>query len=293
MRIFVTGGTGFIGRPLVANLIKKGHELLILSRKSHKSSKNLKFVKGDLGGNLWQSEVRRFKPDACVHLAWQDLPNYDAQTSRRNLFQSLNLYNFLAEIGCKKILTAGSCSEYGMQKGKLSEESQVRPLNAFATAKNTLNLLGTEIAREKDIKFIWTRIFFCYGPGQRETSLLPSLINYKKTGKAPKIAEPDTQLDFIFVEDIAEAITKLLENAKTSGNYNIGSGKLTSISKIVKITGKLLGKEKEFEKLISHKSKAKWSDFYADISKIRKEIGWKPKTEIEEGIKKTIKTFRF
>lgn len=292
MRIFITGGTGFIGKPLVKSLIKRGHNLLLLSRQPQKSSANLKFIKGDLSNNSWYRKVRLFKPDACVHLAWQDLPNYDAQTSQRNLFQGLNLYNFLAQIGCKKIVTTGSCSEYGMQKGRLSEDSQVRPLNAFAAAKNALNRLGSEIAMEKDIKFIWTRIFFCYGPGQRKTSLIPSLINYKN-GKAPKIAEPDTRLDFIFIEDVAEAIAKLLENAKTSGNYNIGSGRLTSIRRIIKTTGKLLDKEKEFEKLVSHRSKAKWSDFYADISKIKKETGWMPKTDIDDGIRKTIESFSY
>jgi len=95
MKIFITGGTGFIGKPTVSNLKNKGHDLLVLSRKSHKSAKSLKFVKGDLNDASWQSKVKRFKPDACIHLAWQDLPNYGAQASVRNLFLSVkNLDSF-------------------------------------------------------------------------------------------------------------------------------------------------------------------------------------------------------
>lgn len=293
MKIFITGGTGFIGKPLVKNLKRKGHNLLVLSRQAQKSSANIKFIKGDLNGSSWQKEVKRFKPDVAVHLAWEGLPDYSAEMSTKNLFNGLKLYKFLAGIGCKFIFTAGSCAEYGLgqQSGKLSEGSPLKAKDAFSVAKNTLNFLGQEISKERGIKFVWGRIFFCYGPGQREASLIPLLINYAKGGKKPEIDDHDKKIDFIYVEDVAEAIVRILEKAKKSSVYNIGAGKPTSLSKIVKITGKLLGKEKEFEKLISHKSKAKWSDFYADISKIRKEIGWKPKTDIYDGIRNTIEHF--
>ena len=140
---------------------------------------------------------------------------------------------------------------------------------------------------KNNIDFIWTRFFYVYGPGQKETSLIPYLIKCVREGKTPEIKNPNAKNDFIYVEDLAEALAELVENKVKTNVYNIGSGKLTAVQDVVKIiyeNFKLEPKKKD----TAPGSTDIYSDFFADISKIKKDAGWQPKTTIEQGIKNTI-----
>jgi len=257
MRIFITGGTGFIGKHLVRKLKEdKDNELLLLS-------KDLSDI------NKWRKEVEDFSPEITVHLAWEGLPDYGAEISIKNLNYGLDLMNLLTKLQCKKVLMVGTCWEILTQ-----------PFSAFSAAKNSLHWLSREIARENNMQFVWTRLFYVYGPGQRQDSLIPYLINCKKTGKKPEIKTADAKNDFIYIEDVAEAIAMIIKRCQKSAIYDIGSGKLTSVQEIAKII---------FPETILALSENNLANvFCADVSKIRKEIGWEPKIDIKQGIQKTI-----
>lgn len=257
MKIFITGGTGFIGNYVVKKLREdKDNELFLLT-------KNLADIES------WKKEVEIFKPDAAIHLAWEGLPDYGAKSSVKNLKYGLDLMNTLAKAGCKTILMVGSCWELLPQ-----------PINAMSAVKIVLRLSGEEIAKENNMKFIWARIFFVYGPGQREDSLIPSLIKCKKTSKKPEIKTPEAQNDFIYVEDVANAFSMIIKKSKKSAVYDIGSGKLTSVEDVTKIIFP------DFKVKQSKNNSTR--GLLADISKIKEEIGWQPETSIKEGIQKII-----
>ena len=155
MRIFITGGTGFIGKPVVKKLQEEGHYLLLLSRKDQKPSTRTKTVAGNLANiSKWQKDLKKFKPDTALHIAWEGLPNHNAHLSQLNLEYGLNLTKALAEAGCKRMIVTGSCFEYGVQKGKISEHTPPKPFDAFTAAKHALRWLGLEIAKEKNMDFI-------------------------------------------------------------------------------------------------------------------------------------------
>jgi len=296
MRIFLTGGTGFIGRYVVKHLEKKGCNILLLTRVSKENifsvikSKKVNIVLGDLSDiDKWKNELIQFKPDITIHLAWEGIPDYGVKTSIKNLKYGLNLFEELAELGCKKIICTGSCWEYGQNQGKLSEDLPIRPSNAFAAVKNALYWVGKEIAKENNMQFIWTRLFYVYGPEQRESSLIPYIIKCVKEGKKSNLKTPSARNDFIYVDDVARAIVAILKKCNHSTVYNIGSGYSTSIQEIIKIIYSELNlQHKPKDKLIKSNN-IPFDYFWADISKIKKEIGWKTKITIEEGIKKIIK----
>ncbi|OGE30450.1 hypothetical protein A3C59_00500 [Candidatus Daviesbacteria bacterium RIFCSPHIGHO2_02_FULL_36_13] len=289
MKIFVTGGTGFIGKFVISKLKSEKNKLLILTRNLHVSenSKNTLFVKGDLSDvNQWKDELKKFMPDAAIHLAWEGIPDYSSKNSIKNLNFSLELVQLLAEIGCKKILATGTLWEYGDQSGKLSEDMQIKPFNAFTAAKNALNWLGSEIAKERDISFTWIRLFYVYGPGLKRDSLIPYLIKCGKENKKAEIRNLYAQNDFVYVEDVADAICTLLLKCKKGGVYNIGSGQLTSVQTIIEKIFNSFSKQKKYKKT-KKKNLDSLAYAYADISKIQK-FGWKPRINIEEGLRKTI-----
>lgn len=291
MKIFLTGGTGFVGKYVINKL--KNEELLILNRSSKNillESKKAQLLYGTLEDiNKWKDKVKRFNPDATIHLAWEGIPDYGIKQSLKNLNYGLNLYKFLTEINCKTILTTGSCWEYGGQEGKLSENTLSKPFNAFTAAKNALYMLGNEIAKDAGANFIWARLFYVYGPGQRQESLIPYLINCARAGKTPEIKNPNAENDFLYVEDVAQAISQIILKWRKSDVFNIGSGKLTSIQYIVDVIFNCFNITRQLKKT-NPKQTDSLSSFYADISKLKKEINWQPQISIDEGLKKTLQT---
>lgn len=294
MRVFITGGTGFIGNHVVEKLKDEGYDLFLLTQypkkiTSNNSSGMVKIILGNLSNiNAWKDELKKVQPDIVIHMAWEGLPDYSSEISVKNLRYGLDLIRVLAEIGCTRIICTGSCWEYGRQYGKLHEYMPVNPINAFTAAKNALHWLGKEIAKENNMQFIWTRLFYVYGPGQRETSLIPYIIDCVRKGKKPEIKTPYARNDFVFVEDIAEAISMLTKNCKQSEVYNIGSRYSTSVQDIIKIVCDNYDFQYQSENVTPHQISESFVDFWADISRIHTDVGWTPETNIQDGIKKTI-----
>lgn len=283
MRIFITGGTGFIGTHVVERLMRDKHRLLLLLRDKRDAKKApasfaLQTIQGDIADvKKWKSRVKKFKPDIAIHLAWDGIPDYGAATSIKNLVNGLAVIQMLAEIGCKKILVSGSCWEYGLREGRVKENAPTQRHNAFAAAKDALYILGRMITEEYGSDLIWMRFFYVYGPGQKSHSLIPYLLAEKKKGTIPELKNPNGANDFIYVGDVADALARLIRKGNV-GVYNIGSGRLTPVARIMNT---LFGRT-----ILSVPKKAK--GFWADISKIKRETGWRPKTPIAKGIQQTI-----
>lgn len=293
MRIFVTGGTGFNGKYIVQRLNDGTNEILVLTRNINNlvSSENISFLEGNLSSiNSWKDTLKKFKPQVAAHLAWEGIPDYGIQNSIKNLNYGLNLLELLAKYGCRTILVTGTIWEYGNHKGKLSEDLCTKPFNALTAAKNSLHHLGDELAKEYNTNLIWTRLSNSYGPGRHGASLIPYLIESIKNNQRIEIRDPNAQNDFIYVEDVAEAIYQLLLNYKKSDTFNIGSGKLISVKDIIKKIFKALNVKTEY-KLAHQKQIDSFSYAYADISKIKEATGWIPQISIDEGIKKTLEYF--
>lgn len=289
MKIFITGGTGFIGQHTIKKLLDGKHQLLILSRNANSVSAKSKvsFIQGDLSNvNNWKDKLAIFRPQAALHLAWEGIPDYGMETSWKNLKQSVALFNLLVELGCKKIVVAGSSWECGgiTAIGKVIESDGFKPNNPFTSAKTAIHFFGSQIAKDKKIDFTWARFFYVYGPGQKSASLIPHLILSSQKGVYPELKNPNGGNDFVFVEDVARALKMILEKNFSSADvriYNIGSGKMTGVQEIA---NKIFPNKKIKAKKIE--------GFYADISKVKKEIGWAPEIKIDEGIKKTVEYFK-
>jgi nucleoside-diphosphate-sugar epimerase len=294
MNIFVTGGTGFIGTPVVNQLVKDGHEVLLLCIEEEPlpltlDSKKIHVIRGNLDRlDSWETIVTKFEPQAALHMAWEAIPTYDYKTSTKNLIYGLNLIKQLTEMGCKKILCTGSCWEYGKKTGKLTEEMVAKPTNAFTAAKHSLYLMGKEIAKENNAEFIWTRLFYVYGPGQKSHSLIPHIIDSIRSGKELDIKTPHTKNDFVYVEDVAHAITLLLSKKVRWDLYNIGSGSSTEIIDVINMVYELYGMKKRYNPPKRASSTDVPVDFWADISRVTADVGWTPQYSIYEGIKKTV-----
>jgi len=294
MRIFITGGTGFVGKYIVKELRKGGHELLLLSRVNRRSEVGIHYLRGDISDvSKWEKKLKIFKPQAAVHLAWEGLPSQEFDVTVKNLVGGLNCVRALGEAGCKMVVVAGSDQEYGHTGKKANENSPTKPYNMLFAGKTSLYWLAAKIAEQHKMNFIWARMFFIYGAGQRSGALIPYMVSSLKKGEKPEIRNPYGANDFIYIEDLARAVALLTTRKPKSGNeiYNIGSGKLTPTSKIIENVYKNFGlSAPKFSK--NPNGPATWKGCYADISKIKKDYGWKPRLSLEEGIKKMVTQLR-
>lgn len=296
MKIFVTGGTGFIGVHTVQLLAEKGHDLMLLARNPDKLhltaglKRQIRFVCGDLTGlDGWKKKLTNFRPEVLLHMAWEGLPDYGIKMCKANFDYGVSMFILAGEAGCKSVMSLGSCWEYADKHGRLTENAKIDSTKIFPAFKNSLRIAGEAISNEYKMKFYWPRLFFVYGPGQRDTSLIPSVISAIRHGGVPDIKKPANRNDFIYVTDVADALVKILQEKPDGIVYNIGSGYPTPVSKIVSHVYTAMGHENK--NALEESACIVGEDFCADISRIKRDIGWVPKFSCADGIKETVQYY--
>ena len=188
---------------------------------------------------------------------------------------------------------AGSCWEYGTQQGTCKESDPVIIRTYFTWAKHALNEYLSVKCAEKGATLNWFRLFYVYGPGQREGSLLPMLITSISASETPPIRAPMNKNDFLYVGDVANALHIAAIKQIPSGIYNLGSGTSTSVYEVCKTAERLMtGQTSMSEQLRDTNRKHELTDFWADMGKTRQTLDWAVSTPLEERIEKHIHALR-
>uniref|UniRef100_UPI0040483C8F NAD-dependent epimerase/dehydratase family protein n=1 Tax=Algoriphagus sp. TaxID=1872435 RepID=UPI0040483C8F len=301
MRILVTGGSGFFGKSFMQKMMNGDHLVLALSRdavawEEKNNSPNIKWITGSL--NLTAEafdQVKSFAPEVIIDLAWEKIPDFSFETCLQNLQNQLSFFNNLFQLpSVKKVIVAGSCWEYNKNIGECSEMDNYSSKDYFTWAKNTLrDFLQFECLR-RNINLAWVRIFYIYGPDQRSGSLIPSIIRALLDEKVPSLKCPSNANDFIYADDVAEGFIKLIEQDIVSGVFNLGSGKSTPVIDILRIIEKNIWNDDHITKTVLQNSKDSIQEinFHANMEKTFKDLNWQPATSLEEGIRKTINSYK-
>ena len=241
MKVMVTGATGFVGRHVVNELLRQGHTVVAIARdisRAHKMSwfDRVEFVQCDLQHSFEKLFEPVFLPDAIIHLAWPGLPNYrDFFHIDKNLPADLAFLAAAVSVGVPQILVAGTCLEYGMQYGPLDEEMPTDPMTPYGFAKDTLRKALQLLQKEKPFIFQWIRLFYMFGEGQNENSLLAQLDRAIDEGQAEFKMSMGNQLrDYLPIEEVAKKFVHVLENHKIEGVINCCSGKPISVLDLVR-----------------------------------------------------------
>lgn len=223
-RIAVTGANGFIGRHTVKALQQNGTEVLALSRKDF-----------DIHAENTPSYEQIGRPDAVLHLAWGGLSNYrDRAHFETELPAHYRFLKHLVETGLPALVAVGTCQEYGMKSGALSEDMPADPHMPYGFAKDTLRRQLQFLQKDVDFNLTWSRLFYTYGAGQPRNSLLPQLEVAAKSGAAEFNMSGGAQLrDYLPVETVAAHLAVLALRGGDDGIVNLCSGAPVAVRDLV------------------------------------------------------------
>lgn len=240
MRVLVTGAAGFIGNYVVRELLNQGQQVIATSKNPEKARRHawfsqVQYIPYDL--NALQENLFQFflEPDVVIHLAWEGLPNYkELFHFERNLVTNYFFLKALLDGGLKSLTVTGTCLEYGLQNGCLSEDMLPQPAMPYSLAKDTLRKFLEQLHQKYYFSFKWLRLFYMYGEGQSEKSLLPQLkIAIQKGERSFNMSGGEQLRDYLPVEKVAENIVKVAIQNKVTGMINCCSGTPISIRKLL------------------------------------------------------------
>ncbi len=240
MKILVTGASGFIGNYVIQELLRNDVEVIATSRNISKVEtfpwfSSVQYIPGDINAPHDNEYTRFGKPDKLIHLAWEGLPNYNEQFHYETNLP--NHYRFLKNLitnGLHDVAIAGTCLEYGLQEGELDESMKPMPQNPYALAKDSLRKFLEQLHNENNFDMKWIRLFYIYGHGQSETSLLAQLDHALRNQDAVFNMSKGEQLrDYLPVEKVAEYITVIALQDTFNGIINCCSNRPISVQKLV------------------------------------------------------------
>lgn len=268
-----------------------------ISEKVKKSS-NYFFEKVDIRKiNDLKNIYKKYKPTDIIHFAAESHVDNSIKNptifTQTNVIWTQNLLDLHIEFWLKRFHHISTDEVYGDLDNTwfFTEETPLNPSNPYSASKAWSDLLVKSYGRTFWIDYVITRSSNNYWPNQHEEKLIPHFIDLLKNNKPVTIYWDGSNVrDWLYVDDNCDAIWNIFNNAKQKSIYNIAwNNELTNLE-ITKIILKEMWKSDDFITFVEDR---KWHDkrYALDISKIKSELWWTPKTQFQDWIIKTIRYY--
>jgi len=296
-KILITGGAGFIGSHLVNSLIDQGCQVVVIDNLSSGNKKNLpskaKLVKLDIQNPQLTRVFSQFRPHAVFHLAANSsVSSSSADNLSDNVIGTFNVLQATKLAKAKQFVFTSSAAVYGETKIiPTKETSATKPISSYGIAKLTGELY-CQIFQDS-FKTSVLRLANVYGPGQNssaEGGVVAIFIHQLLRNKLPIIFGTGKQTrDFVFVKDVVEAMTKVLDNQE-SLTINLSTNNSTSIQNLLKEIAGLMSRSPRFRLVDKKAGDIQTSQLNNSLAKTK--LNWQPQTSLQEGLTQTINYFR-
>ncbi len=281
-KVLITGASGFIGKALCSKLKKENITHYAVSSKV-----------GDIADEIiWDTFP---SAEIVVHLAGKTFVPYSWKKAndfyKTNILGTQNAINYCNKNNSKLIFI--SAYVYGIPKTlPIQENSPINPSNPYALSKYLAEQLCSFSANNRIISSAVTlRLFNVYGPGQNNNFLIPSILNNVFNKEIIQLLNPKPKRDFIYIDDVIDAIIRSFSINDNYQTLNIGSGISYSVEEIANIIQDL-AKTNMPVKYLNIERENEINDVIANIENAAKYIGWKPQTNIKKGIKLTLNSMK-
>lgn len=285
-RALVTGASGFIGAPLCRRLRAQGAEVYAVSRSARPAGRDgLHWLHADLGSiDAVRDVLAAAKPSVIFHLASHVSGSRDLgavlPTFHDNLATTVNLLTVATEIGCERIVLAGSLEE---------QDPEAPPGSPYAAAKFAASSYARMFHALYETPIVIARVFMVYGPEQRDLNkLIPySTLSFLR-GEAPKVSSGQRPIDWIYLDDAVDGLLAVGESAGLEGQtVDVGSGELVTVREIVEHLNRLTGSAATLE-FGTLPDRPMERVRVADVEATAALTGWRPTVPLEEGLRRTI-----
>ncbi len=297
--VLVIGGTGFIGSHLSKKLLDLGMKVTLLSlNKNKKMRSNLysQFFIDITNTKKIKFFFKKYSFNYIFNLGGYVNHNLFSDGGEKIIDQHfLNIMGQFKYINKTKLIRyvyVGSADEYPKinKSERMNEKLLCSPRSPYSFAK----FASTNFLQMLHISENWpisiARIFLTYGPGQSVNRLIPNIITQGVKYGSVNTTHGSQIRDFCFIEDVIEGLIKIIICDKAVGRiFNIASGKPVTVKNIIQIISYKIGFKVNYGALLQKKGESKYQ--VADITLSKKILKWQPKTSLEEGLTKTIKSF--
>ncbi len=306
MRIFLTGGAGYIGSVCAELLLNEGHEVAIFDNltEGHRRAVDSRanFIQGDLADRLQiEAALSSTRPDAVMHFAAYALvPESMRDPSkyfRNNIANGLNLLDAVVATGVQRIIFSSTCAIFGPpERVPIDETAHPRPVSPYGESKLAFEKILRWYDEIHALKFVSLRYFNAAGATENlgedhrpETHLIPNVLKVA-FGKSPNVEiygtdyeTPDGTCirDYIHIVDLARAHILAL-GADASGFYNLGTGGGSSVREVIAACRKITGRK--IETIEKPRRPGDPPRLIASSEKIKKELGWQPQFQSLDAI---------
>jgi nucleoside-diphosphate-sugar epimerase len=302
MRYLVTGGAGFIGSNIVDELLRRGHQVVVLDDLSSGKEENLAGVRGKIDFRAGSIIDLATVQSACqgmdyvIHLAARtSVPKSvkdPIESNSVNIDGTLNVLVAARDAKVRRFVFAASSSAYGETPTLPKVETmQPEPISPYGVTKFVGELYAQVFGRVYGLENACLRYFNVFGPRQDPSSQYSGVLSRFMLailkGEPPTIyGDGEQTRDFTYIDNIVDVTLRACESAQASGKvYNGGTSARISLNEVVKLLGKITGKA--IKPAYDPPRNGDIRDSQADISLAHKELGYKPIVQFEEGLKRT------
>ena len=291
-RIFITGGTGFIGSHLIRSLVANGREVIALRREKSSLVRCKDFEKRVLWLNQdasdWMQTVIAEKPAVIIHAGWAGVTaaeRADWKMQSTNLTWFADLLQIAEGVNLTQFVALGSQAEHGFINGRVDESHPCRPDTAYGATKVASLALLEGFARQKKMAYAWLRLFSIYGPGEGESWFIPNLIQQMRLGQSPQLSGCEQRYDYLHVNDLAAALLAVLRHPEKSGVFNLSSNTSLPLKQIVQLVKEYTGcrAEPAFGALPYRPGQSMHME--GDSTRFNQAFGFQPKISLADGLR--------
>ncbi len=297
-KLLIAGGTGFIGSCLARKALDDGYRVTIISKNKpniYKKLKGVEYIIVDIMDkkNLF-TKLKNKSFNHVINLSgYVDHSKYSSggiDVFNTHFHGAINLFNSVSKKKITSFVQIGSSDEYGSNIAPQKETQREDPISPYSSAKVSITHFLQTIYKTQKFPVIILRLFLVYGGGQKNNRFIPQIINGCVKKSSFPVSAGNQIRDFCYIDDVVKAILLSMNCKKGFGQViNIASGKPIKVKNIVNKIVNKIGKGKPIFGKINYRDLENMK-LYADISKAKKLLKWKPTVTLDQGLELTIKS---